>query len=207
MADDPRAASGPADPARALRRKPGTELKRFGMPQRTTGLKPGKPLERSDKPLQRATPLKAGTKPLARKTELPKVNKARQARKATVAGMSKGDAQKIVRQRSGGWCELRIPGHCLGRGSNFGHRKPEGQGGENVPSNGVRVCGMGNASGCHRYQELNRTEAYEKGWLVHWNDDHRKRPMWMWYRGQFGQWLLDDKGEAVSVESNPEEAA
>lgn len=178
--------------------KPGGGLRRTAMPCRKTALKPGgKQLRRSE--------LMRGDKPLARRTSLKDAPKKPKQRRE--GDMTKGTAQEIVRTRSGGWCELRIPGHCLGRGSNFGHRKPEGQGGEYIPSNGIRVCGMGNASGCHRYQELNRIESYARGWLVRERDDHRKRPVWMWYRGVWGEWLLDDKGTAVPAESTPGEAA
>jgi hypothetical protein len=155
--------------------------------------------------------LEPGDKPLTRVTPLPRFKSLEDApkkpRKRLEGDMPKGKAQRIVRTRSGGWCELRIPGHCLGRGAQFAHRKPEGQGGEYVPSNGLRLCGLGNVNGCHGYQENNRVEAREKGWLVGSNDDHRKRPVWMWYRGEWGEWLLDDKGTAVPAESNSGEAA
>lgn len=172
--------------------------------QRTAGLAQGTPLQRrtglgrGTKGLERATPLarraelKRGTHPL------PSVNKERQARKTEAAGMAKGDVQDIVHARSGGWCELRIPGVCLGRATNILHRKPEGQGGLYVPSNLLDGCGFGNNfPGCHGYQENNRTESYENGRLVRSRQDHRLRPVRMWYRGVEGDWLLDDAGEAV----------
>lgn len=166
-------------------------MKRAGIQRKT-------PMRQGAKGLRRGTPLKAGAKPLARTTELPKVNKERQARKTETAGMPKTTAKRRVRKRSGGWCEFRIPGACLGRATNMAHRKPEGQGGLYVPSNLVDSCGFGNNfPGCHKYQENNRPEAHKKGWLVHREDDHRKQPVWMWYRGVWDEWLLDDKGEAV----------
>ena len=73
-------------------------------------------------------------------------------------------------ERAEGRCELRIPGVC-GKGMaaflplNRHHRKPRGQGGENSLSNVLILCGSGTC-GCHGYVEHNRTEAYEKGWLI-----------------------------------------
>lgn len=161
----------------------------------------------SGKPLKRATPLKAGSTLLARKAELPKANKVRQARKAEAAGMSKTTAKRIVRTRSGGDCEFRFPGVCLGRGTNIAHIKPEGQGGLYVPSNLIMSCGFGNNhGGCHGWQENNRTEAYEQGWLVRSRADHRQQAIRMWYRGVWGEWLLDDKGEAVPLADRGEAA-
>jgi hypothetical protein len=166
------------------------------MPRRTKRMK-RVALERGDTPLQRTTPMPSRTTPL------PAVNKERPARKVVAAGMSRKTAKDIVRARSGGLCEFRFPGVCRGRGTNFAHIKPEGQGGLYVPSNLVMSCGFGNNfPGCHWYQENNRTEAYEKGWLAGSRADHRKQPIHMWVRvndeeWMEGDWLLDDAGGAV----------
>lgn len=174
------------------------QLRRSPMPQRTTRLKQGA-LARGTKGFQRSTPMPRSLKPL------PPVNKERQARKTAAAGMTKKQAKDIVRARSSGQCEFRFPGVCLGRATNFAHRKPEGQGGLYVPSDLVHSCGHGNNfPGCHRHQEGNRTLAYEMGWLVHREDDHRDRPIWMWYRGTWGKWLLDDRGTAVPAPNHGE---
>jgi hypothetical protein len=74
-------------------------------------------------------------------------------------------ARPIVRERSGGACEVCIPGVCLGRATNMHHRKPESHGGESVPVNLLHVCGSG-TTGCHGYIEHHRAESYENGWLV-----------------------------------------
>jgi hypothetical protein len=182
-------------------------MKRAGIQRKTPMHRGGQGLKASGG-LKRATPLKAGDKPLARKTELPKVNKARQARKTAAAGMTRTKAKDIVRARSGLLCEFRFPGVCLGRGTNIAHIKPEGQGGLYVPSNLIMSCGFGNNhGGCHGWQENNRAEAYENGWLVRSRADHREQPIRMWYRGEQGVWLLDDKGTAVPAETNSGEAA
>jgi hypothetical protein len=54
----------------------------------------------------------------------------------------------------------------LWRATNWAHRWPEGQGGLWFASNGLHLCGMGNASGCHGYSETHRAESYRKGWLL-----------------------------------------
>ena len=156
--------------------------------KRTTCLRSGGPLPRHTK-LGRVTPLK-------RSKPLPAVNKARQARKTEAAGMPKKKAKDIVRERSGGFCEFRFPGVCRGRGTNFAHIKPEGQGGLYVPSNLIMSCGFGNNfPGCHAHQESNRTKAYDNGQLT--RRESESEGTWMWYRGVWGRWLLDDRGEAV----------
>lgn len=181
------------------------------MPQRKTSLRQGTPL-------QRRTELKPGTSELKRTTPMPRslnplpaVNKERQARKVEAAGTPRGVVQDIIHARSGGWCELRIPGVCLGRATNIMHRLPEGQGGLYLPANLVDGCGFGNNhGGCHEYQETHRVEARKKGWLVRQRRDPRKRPIHMWIRvGEEwveGDWLLDDAGGAVPA-TNTGEAA
>jgi hypothetical protein len=71
-------------------------------------------------------------------------------------------------------CEVRIPGACReGRSAaklTRHHRLPRGQGGQNTMENVIVVCGDG-VAGCHGHIEHNRTEAYEKGWLVHMGQD------------------------------------
>lgn len=61
-----------------------------------------------------------------------------------------------------------------GRDWSLQHRKPRGQGGTNDPSNLLSVCGSG-TTGCHGHMESYRTEAYDKGWLVHRNVDPRAK--------------------------------
>lgn len=71
-------------------------------------------------------------------------------------------ARRIVRARSGGRCEARLPG-CFGRAHTFHHRLRRSQGGPWTPSNGLDVCGDG-TRGCHgkltntngRYDEYRR---------------------------------------------------
>lgn len=77
----------------------------------------------------------------------------------------------LVRERSGGDCEIRTD-WCRGRATNWSHRRARGQGGLWIPSNGIDVCGMGNATGCHGYLHQHAEEARAKGWVVSaWGDE------------------------------------
>jgi hypothetical protein len=77
-------------------------------------------------------------------------------------------AKRITRTRSAGWCEVRLPGICLGRASNWHHRKNRSQGGLWLASNGLHVCGTG-TTGCHGALTNTNGRAEEfraAGWIV-----------------------------------------
>lgn len=79
-------------------------------------------------------------------------------------------ARQIVRARSGGRCEVRVPGVCQGRATNWHHRRNRSAGGRWVPSNGLDLCGTG-TTGCHGYITEHPAESAENGWTVRsWND-------------------------------------
>lgn len=78
-----------------VQRKPGSELKRCAMPQRTTGLTRVTPLKQAEHPLMRSASL-------ARKTELKSTDKPRKRQRYT------GPPQTVkddLAERSGGVCE------------------------------------------------------------------------------------------------------
>lgn len=75
-------------------------------------------------------------------------------------------ARMAVTARSGGRCEMRIPGVCLGRATNWCHRIAEGQGGPWLASNGIAGCGSGNATGCHGWTHQHPDLAKANGWIV-----------------------------------------
>lgn len=106
--------------------------------------------------------------------------------------MNEREARRIVRQRSDGGCEVRILPVCLGRATNFQHRKARGQGGQWAPSNGLDVCGAGNASGCHGYIHQHPTEAYANGWSVESWAEPALRPFLHW---NLGMVLPDEHGD------------
>ena len=89
-------------------------------------------------------------------------------KKQSLSDMRK--SRPIVKARSRGMCEVRIPGVCEGRATNIHHRLPEGQGGKSEPSNLIALDGSG-TTGCHGWIEHHREESYAAGWLVHsWED-------------------------------------
>jgi len=85
-------------------------------------------------------------------------------KKQSLSDMRK--SRPIVEDRSGGWCEVHIPGVCEKRATNMHHRWAEGQGGPSTPENLIHLCGSG-TTGCHGHIEHNRAQGYAKGWLVH----------------------------------------
>lgn len=110
--------------------------------------------------------------------------------------MNERECRDIVHQRSGGDCEIRIAGVCLGRATNFQHRLAKKHGGRFLPSNGLDVCGHGNLSGCHGYIHQNPKLAVERGWTVPSWGDPATTPaeVWMWGHMQAAA-LLDDAGD------------
>lgn len=109
--------------------------------------------------------------------------------------MNEQAARRIVRQRSGGDCEVRIVGVCQGRATNFQHRKARIHGGDWSPSNGIDVCGSGNASGCHGYIHQHPMASIEKGWTVPSWADPSKTPVEVWMWGSMQAFAyLDDQG-------------
>jgi len=109
-------------------------------------------------------------------------------------------ARRLVRQRSGGWCEVRLRGVCLGRAMSFHHRLRRSQGGPWTPSNGLDVCGDG-TRGCHgaltntngRYDEYRRL-----GLILRSGDDPHTVPAVIhspqYDLGERVALLLDDEG-------------
>jgi hypothetical protein len=103
------------------------------------------------------------------------------------------EARLLVRERSGGICEI-----CgAQRATNFQHRKARGQGGLWTPSNGLDVCGMGNAFGCHGYIHQNPRTACLNGWTVQsWSDERDVA-----VKTIHGFVLLDDEGGYTKAEN------
>jgi hypothetical protein len=100
----------------------------------------------------------------------------------------------IVRERSGGRCELAIPNVCFGTPDTVHHRAKKGQGGTWAPSNLITACGSG-TTGCHGYVEANPAWAREEGlWLFTGDgepDQVSAHMRWEMLRGWF---RLDDEG-------------
>jgi hypothetical protein len=116
-------------------------LQRTGGIARTSPLR-RTPLERGDSVLRSSGPIKA-----KRPTQSPEERRAK----------------RLTRTRSGGWCEMRVPGVCLGRARELSHRWAEGQGGLWCASNGLDSCGL---AGCHGWLHSNPAEAKRLGWMI-----------------------------------------
>lgn len=94
-------------------------------------------------------------------------------KKQSLSDMRK--ARPIVKDRSRGVCEVRIPGVCEGRGTNMHHRQRDGVG-PSLPFNLIHLCGQGNYSGCHGWISTHHDEAVLKGWIVPTWDDPAEVP-------------------------------
>jgi hypothetical protein len=82
------------------------------------------------------TPLKRGA-PLKRRTTLrARISEPYELRKA----------KKVVRARSGGRCEARIPSICTGRATEAHHIKMRSRGGKHEPENLLDAC-----HACHQH--------------------------------------------------------
>jgi hypothetical protein len=131
-----------------------------------------------------------------RKTELRGTTSARltgktRAQKKTKAKYDPAEkpARRVVRERSGGLCEVQIPGICEGRATNYQHRVNRSQLGGYAPSAALDACGSG-TTGCHGRITGNPEEAYRNGWSVRSWDNPLTCPVL--YRGEWV--LLDDAG-------------
>ena len=108
--------------------------------------------------------------------------------------ISEAEGRRIVRERSGGMCELAIEGVCFGRAGTVHHRAKRSHGGTWAPANLLAACGSG-TTGCHGYVEANPVWANEQGlWLMAGDGEPQEvscHIRWMNMRGWF---VLDDLG-------------
>lgn len=101
------------------------------------------------------------------------------------------EARRLVRERSGGVCEI-----CgEQKATNFQHRKARSHSGPWTASNGLDVCGMGNTFGCHGYLHQNPDIACENGWSVKSWDNETAIPV----RTANGLVLLNNEGGWTEV--------
>ena len=105
--------------------------------------------------------------------------------------MTEARARAIVRDRSGGRCEL-----CPAPGAEWSHRIARSRGGAWTPSNGLWLCGI-----CHRKCHAAPDTARANGWHLPTGTDPldapaRIQPGHLWH----GWWLLDDEGLYIPCE-------
>ncbi len=72
------------------------------------------------------------------------------------------ESRDVVHGRSKGWCEIRVPRVCTGRGVEFHHKLMRSAGGPDTPDNLVHTC-----PACHLYVHRNPSWSYRVGWLLH----------------------------------------
>lgn len=151
-------------------------------------MKRGGPLKRTPMPPRKVpldTPSPSG-KPVQRKTGKPGKH----------VGESK--AKRLAKTRSGGLCEICIPGVCLLRGTDFHHRLFQSQGGKWDIVDGLFVC-----RSCH--MEItntngNRREYEAKGWIVPSHGNPATTEVLMWHDERQDWFLLLEDGTAVLAE-------
>lgn len=100
----------------------------------------------------------------------------------------------LVRERSAGWCEVRLDGVCLGRATNWHHRRNRSAGGTWASSNGVALCGSG-TTGCHGWITEHPADSARWGWTVKSWDTPAEVPVLLHTQHyQRSMVLLDDDG-------------
>ncbi|WP_158170948.1 HNH endonuclease [Rhodococcus sp. JT-3] len=99
------------------------------------------------------------------------------------------NGRRIVKERSGGYCEVRIRGICTGRAESVHHRKNRSQGGSWAPSNLLHLCGDG-VRGCHGWITEHPALSYDNGWAVRGCNVPAEEPVFV----ARGLVLLDDTG-------------
>lgn len=111
------------------------------------------------------------------------------------------DPAAIIRERSqGGWCEIHLPGECLGQGSQLSHRGGRQMGGRlgqarqlcDRPSNALWSC-----SRCHQVITEHPGRGYTYGWLLKRHMEPTQR--WVLRRG--APVFLDDFGGVHDYET------
>lgn len=76
------------------------------------------------------------------------------------------------------------------------HRLPAGRGGRDTADNGVLLCGLGNAAGCHRLVDHDRGWAMARGLVLPTGADLAD---WMLIDWLGRGWLLLDDGQRVQL--------
>ena len=109
-----------------------------------------------------------------------------QPRRPRPRNVGEAKTRLIVRERSGGWCEI-----CgTVRAESVHHRRKRSQGGPWSPSNCVHTCGDGTRS-CHGWAENSPNAAAAEGFHLRPGQEPAETPI---VSGLHGYVLLDDRG-------------
>lgn len=109
---------------------------------------------------------------------------------------------EAVWDRAGGRCEIsgvELSGD-RGRDWHVHHRRPRRMGGSRLPDTNDPTNLMLLSPEAHEHVEKNRTEAYERGWLVRQDAIPAVVPVVVLVDGQVAYVLLTDDGQYRSVE-------
>jgi hypothetical protein len=182
-------------------------VKRSGPPARKTPLAQGdKPLK-TTKPLERGKPLQARQEPVRRSAPPARAaapQRAAQPRQQALRDTGPSTATRnLVWLRDMGLCQ-----RCGWPGTNLQHREGRGMGGRskaeadrtNGPAWLVLVCGMGNASGCHKALDDDREAAERDGFVIRRNGptvDATAVPV----RTHWGWRLLTNDGRSIPCDA------
>lgn len=98
-----------------------------------------------------------------------------------------------IRERAGGLCE----GCHHHAETQLHHRLYKSRGGKGTIANGIALCGLGNASGCHGHAHTAHGERL--GWSLPSGSNPLGSPVRLWRKGWAGierqEWaLFDDQG-------------
>ena len=160
-------------------------------------------------PIKRNTPLKSGSSLRSSKASGSDEPEKVKARRSTGLHVGEKKAKGLAKKRSGGDCEVVIPGLCDYRGVDFHHRLFRSQGGKWEIVNGLYVCRP-----CHRaLTDTNgrRSEYERNGWIVPSYGDPASTEVLMFHNQRLDWWLLQEDGTAVlapfpkGVEGHPDD--
>ncbi|ORA57257.1 hypothetical protein [Mycobacteroides franklinii] len=103
------------------------------------------------------------------------------------------EALRLMRERSGGLCEVQWPSVCQGSGSQLvgHHRRPRGSGGTKRHSSRLAANGLMACTWCHSFLETGeRGDARELGFIVDQNQE--PADVAVFYRHEYKVLLCDD---------------
>lgn len=114
--------------------------------------------------------------------------------------MTEQECRALVRERSGGMCEVRIPEVCRGMAESMHHRNKVSQGGKWTPANILDACGHGTI-GCHGFIEANPATARSRGLWLSRGQEAAATPFYGVFRGMLAWYLHDDEGSVTWLSS------
>ena len=127
-------------------------------------------------PVQRQTPVSGPSGPVPDVDVTPVLTEPRKATGRHQVTPEEREAKRIVKARSGGWCETG----CGRRVQSWSHRVARSQGGPWDPVNGLHLCSLGSGdSGCHTWTGRRIALACEGGWRLRSWQDPASEPVWL----------------------------